>query len=240
MKYPFLREEKIEAAADQLLHVAFGSSQQVTYPLDLETLVFDHLCEREDLVFRDDRDLGWEDDDRILGKTRPLQNTILISAHLRWPSERGRYRFTVAHEIGHWVLHRKLFLGMQVQPNLFANGDPVSEELVSLHRNVFPAGKPIGPPPPEEWQANRFAVALLVDSTVLREAFVRRFGQPPLVAHDKVGTEPSPSLRELSRIVAAERVRGQKPLHDRFGLSREAMAISLETRGYVLEGPPLV
>ena len=239
MKYPFLREEEIEAAADQLLHVAFGSSQQVTYPLDLEALVFDHLCEREDLVFCDDRDLGWQADDRILGKMRPLRNTILISAHLRWPAERGRYRFTVAHEIGHWVLHRKLFLGAPTQPSLFANGDPVSDELVSLHRHVFSLGKAVGRPPPEEWQANRFAVALLVDGTVLREAFGRRFGAPPLVAHDETESGHPRSLREYSRSVATARVHDQRPLHDRFGLSKEAMAIALETRGYVVEVPPL-
>ena len=239
MIFPFLREEEIEAAADQLLQAAFGSLERIAYPLDLEALVFDHLCDREDLVFSDEQDLGWQDDDRILGKMMPLRNTILISAHLSRRHERGRHRFTVAHEIGHWVLHRRLFLAEKSQRSLFANSDPGSGELVSLHRHVFPLSNAVGPAPPEEWQANRFAVALLVDGAVLREAFVRRYGQPPIVAHDESGAGHAYSLRQFSRFVAAERVHSRRPLSDRFGLSREAMAIALETRGYVVEGPPL-
>jgi hypothetical protein len=89
--------------------------------------------------------------------------------------------------------------------------------------------------PTEEWQANRFAVALLLDDHLLQDAFTERFGEPPLPRLEN-GFKRSPTLRALSRSIASQRVRGRPPLQDLFGLSAEAMAIALESRGYVVEG----
>lgn len=40
--------------------------------------------------------------------------------------------------------------------------------------------------PREEWQANRFAVALLIDALVLREEYEARFGAGPVVRSDRL------------------------------------------------------
>lgn len=240
MKYPFLREEQIEAAAIRLLRAAFGTIDRTTYPLDLDALVFDYLCEREDLVFDDGQDLGEEDGDPILGIMRPYRSTILISASLKREGPEGRFRFTVAHEIGHWVLHRPLFLANEQQSDLFSGNARVASDLVSLNRNIFPEGAGRGFLPIEEWQANRFAIALLLDDQTLRSAFVERFGEPPLPRRREDGFNRSSTLRKLSRRIASEQVRGCPPLQDLFGLSTEAMAIALESRGYVVEGPVLM
>lgn len=37
--------------------------------------------------------------------------TILIDERLCDPSKLGRLRFTCAHELAHWVLHKKLYSG---------------------------------------------------------------------------------------------------------------------------------
>lgn len=240
MKYPYLRTDEIDAAAGRLLQVAFGAADGIPYPLDLEALVFEYLCEREDLVFDDEQDLGEQDGDPILGMMRPFRNAILISAPLKRDGPEGRYRFTVAHEIGHWVLHRPLFLAAAEQSELFRGNAGEADDLVSLNRNVFPEGGGRERLPPEEWQANRFAVALLLDDRILRAAFVERFGEPPLPRRREDGFVRSTSLRKLSRLVASEQVRGRPPLQDLFGLSTEAMAIALESRGYVVEGPLLM
>jgi hypothetical protein len=36
-----------------------------------------------------------------------------------FPAKEGRYRFTVGHEVGHWQLHRHLFLANACQDSLF-------------------------------------------------------------------------------------------------------------------------
>jgi hypothetical protein len=239
MKYPYLPESRIKAAAAGLLHTAFGDAARV-HRVDLDALLFEYLCEREDLVFSDERELGYLDGEPILGKMRPYRNEILICASVRREGPDGRYRFTVAHEIGHWVLHRPLFLAIRQQSDLFTGESSEEDQLVSLNRDVFPGHGGAERLPPEEWQANRFAAALLIDSRLLQEAFAERYGRTALARYDAPSRPRAPSLRALSRQIASERVEGRLPLQDVFGLSNEAMAIALEARRYVVESAPLL
>ena len=238
MKYPWLEAEDIEAAAKKLLAACFGA-RAATWPLvDIDKLVYDHLCEHERLSFTDERDLGWENGDQVLGRMLPLAGKIEITAALKRPGESGRYRFTVAHEIGHWVLHRQLFLAEAEALDLFASSD-ADACLTSLNRSVFP-GFGTGRVPPEEWQANRFAVDLLIDADVLREEFVRRFDTPVVAWHTTDWAPRSASLRGHARQLAGAERRDCEPLCRVFGLSTEAMAIALEQRGYAVEEPPIL
>ena len=182
MKYPFLRAREIERAADDLLTRAFG--REVPVPVDIETVLFDVLAEKEELAFDDEKVLGSEDGDQILGRMWPFRNRIEICASLKRPDEtgryKGRYRFTVCHEVGHWILHRPLHHESKAHgahDGLFGPEDP-RDHMVSLHRNVFATDSA---PPPEEVQANRFAACLLMPGSVLRQEFLRRFGKPQLV-----------------------------------------------------------
>jgi len=86
--------------------------------------VYDYLCERESLSFDDECDLGTENGEEILGRMKPLVGKIEITAGLKRGPDLGRYRFTVAHEIGHWVLHRSLFLADAARLDLFASAPP--------------------------------------------------------------------------------------------------------------------
>lgn len=234
MKYPYLPEVRIADAASHLLISAFGRLDSVSYPLDLETLIYDFLCERERVAFDDERDLGEEGGELVLGKMFPYQNKILISAPLKHESVSGRYRFTIAHEIGHWVLHRPLFLALAQQGDLFSGVGAEDLCTTSLNRNVFPGGATV---PTEEWQANRFAISLLLSDSVLREEFLSRFGGP-VALRAPIPTHSETALRSLSRRVASQPVGSRPALQDVFGLSTEAMAIALEDRGYVVADTP--
>lgn len=80
---------------------------------------------------------------------------VQINRTLRIGGDVGRYRFTSAHEIGHWVLHRAQILAAADAPSLF--GTTATPTLTTLNRTMT------GPKaPPEEIQANRFAAALLI------------------------------------------------------------------------------
>jgi hypothetical protein len=236
MKYPWLPEAQIEAAAIRLLCRAFGNQFSPAPLVDLDAVIFDYLAEEEQLVFDDDALLGTEDGDLILGKTLPLAGKILISRELKPSAERGRRRFTIAHELGHWVLHRPLFLADREHLSLFGANDFASVEMVSPNRQLF--GAMNQQVRPEEWQANRFATALLIDRGTLLHAFTERFGTPPAARLSSAWQHRTSLLRDHSRLIARTATTSTPALSELFGLSVEAMAIALEARGYVTERPP--
>lgn len=234
MEYPFLRESVIEAEATALLHAAFGGPWRQRAPVDLETIVYEHLSPKENLIFDPEADLPPENGEVVLGKTLPMRGKILLSRGLQ-EGEPGRARFTLAHELGHWVLHRKLFLARRQMLDLFADTHDDGFEFVGLNRSTFPGSCSPGTVPREEWQANRFAVALLIDSQLLREEFQLRFHAPTISLSSSRWRSQARTLRDLSSRVATAAVDGLRPIHEVFGLSMEAMAIALESRGYVTE-----
>ncbi|MGQ0814412.1 MAG: ImmA/IrrE family metallo-endopeptidase [Gemmatimonadota bacterium] len=210
----------------------------IKYPVDLDAVVYDHLCERHGLYFNDEADLNESGAcDDVLGKTLPVSGRILINRELKARGEEGRYRFTVAHELGHWILHRPLVLAAAAQPGLFEDAEQY--EFVSLNRDVF-AATDRRAVPREEWQANRFAVALLIGRDRLRDEFVARFGPPPVVRAGREAPGRAATPRDLANQLATAQVNTLPQLRDVFGLSAEAMAIALESRGYVAENGPLV
>lgn len=236
MIFPWLPDDEIEGRALSLVHRAFGMHLVRTEPVDLEEIVA-FLSETEELSYKDDADLGMEDGEAVLGKTQPLRRRILLSSTLKLDPDPGRARFTLAHEIGHWVLHRSLVIAKAQEPSLFGPDDEF--EFVGLNRGIFPDGSR-GEVRREEWQANRFAVALLIDGDVLRSEFVARFGAPVIARATPEWRYRSDRLRGHARLLANCEVEGQRPLREVFGLSTEAMAIALESRGYAVERPPII
>lgn len=235
MKYPYLPAKDIVRAAEDLLTRAFGT--EIPVPVDLEAILFDVLAEEEQLAFDDERVLGRKDGDRILGQMWPFRNRIEICASLKDRRNRGRrkgrYRFTVSHEIGHWVLHRPLHLQSDAgaSQGLFGPAD-AQDRMISLHRNVFATASVS---PPEEVQANRFAASLLIPASGLRQEFARRFGQPP------VATNPADSVHATATDLARRTTRSiGTSLCDCFEVSGHAMAIALESAGYVTDQPTLL
>jgi hypothetical protein len=229
MKYPFLPMSQIEAAAENLIASTLGPPDTISLPIDLDSIIYDHLCGDGDLIFSNEEDLGYKQGEKILGVTYIRSCRVHIDRSLMSADHQTRYRFTVAHEIGHWILHRPLFLAADATLPLF---DPVTEEtLVSLNRNVFPNASL--KPPPEEWQANQFASALLINRQRLVRAVFERFGESVLIR------PPSVSLRDFARQLAAE-PSSNGSLASRFNVSREAMAIALESSGLLVETPLLL
>ncbi len=232
MRYPYLSASDIERAADGLLTQAFG--RDIPVPVDLDAVLFDLLAEKEQLAFDDERVLGHEDGDRILGRMWPFRNQIQVCASLKKPHSegrlKGRYRFTVCHEIGHWRLHRPLHLQANSDrlDDLFEMED-IEFHMVSLNRNIFSSNVK---PPPEEVQANRFAARVLMPGSLLRSEFVRRFGKPQVVT-DPVRTAQETAIELAHRTTPSISI----SLCDAFEVSRQAMAIALESRGYVKDEP---
>lgn len=84
-----------------------------------------------------------------------MTGTILVEERLCVDRLLGRLRFTCAHELGHWVLHQKLYSG---------TGDVAAYEgktsLDESHGLV-------------EWQADALATALLMPLPQIKRSFYR-------------------------------------------------------------------
>lgn len=226
MDIPFLHRETIERRAYQLCRDAFGELPDSA--IDLQALLFDHLYERHGLAFYDDRPLGDADDQNILGVTYPIRNEIHVDRRLAERGHRGRYRFTVAHEIGHWVLHRPLFVEADTPED--------DARLVTLQRDVDPPRDDHKSDyRPEEWQANQFAIYLLLNDPALQTAFEIRFDETPLM-FDEQHRADFDEMRQFTRHLAMHATDEFRSLVELFELSAEATAIALEERGYVV-GP---
>lgn len=235
--FRWLSTAEIEAKALGLLRRTFGEALDRSRPIDLEDVLC-HLSEAEHLSYDLDAELPPEDGDTVLGKTLPLQRKILISQALRGDPERAR--FTIAHEIGHWVLHRPAVVESAQQLALLDAREGLYEFGGFTGSGTWVLGRSRTTVPREEWQANRFAVALLIDTSVLAQEFERRFGERVIARQSPQWRFRNQSLREHSRWLARYTADAHPPIREVFGVSIEAMAIALETCGHAVERLPQV
>ena len=78
--------------------------------------------------------------------------TMLIEARLLEDAKQyGRYRFTLAHELGHWILHKDIFSGTGVAAASYTTDKDGIESV--------------------EWQANYLAKAILMPKGQVKRAF---------------------------------------------------------------------
>ena len=149
------------------------------------------------------------------------------------PAMRGRFNFSLAHEIGHWCLHRGYVAPRWAMGDLF--GEPPGPTVIcrtSQKRERI------------EVQADAFAGYLLMPRDEVRHAWQRRMGPERL--------RLSAAHPEWPRLVAATRLwRGAiradpreqqddvvefvvRPLAEEFQVSPQAMRIRLERLGWVV------
>lgn len=231
MDVPYLEKDEIRAAARDLRRRAFADDSPV--PVDLEILAFDYLYAEHDVEVYVDQPLAPENEKDVLGVTYPEKNEIHVDSQLA-DEHYGRFRFTIAHEIGHWMLHRPLYLDEDGQEG-GSRQQADEPRIVTLRRDVEESDEERDYNP-AEWQANFFAIWLLLPDDALRQEFDRRFGERPFsVPSELCDPEAEYPIRPLSRRLVGTPKDGHVPLHERFLLSREATAIALEERGYLAE-----
>lgn len=141
-----------------------------------------------------------------------------VEVSMQFP-EPAYQRFTLAHELGHAVLHPD---GGGIHRDRPLNGERIARE-------------------PDEREADLFATYFLMPAKLVREAFLQRFGTIRFALTDDSAfalarmtsdavLEKSPTSRHLTRMLAAaEHYNGKhfKSLAGQFGVSVGAMAIRL-------------
>ena len=134
------------------------------------------------------------------------------------PAMLGRYRFTLAHEAGHWRLHRQLFQRQSNQLSLIPEGVDRPEYICRSSDTD-----------PIEYQANRFASCLLMPRAMMKRRWHEwRGGMDPIYLSDvrlEAGDATSDELL-LENVV--------RPLAGMFEVSPEAMRIRAEGMGLLM------
>ncbi len=138
--------DEIEKLADEfnLTYFSANNENSITLPVPVEDIAEHYLGYQIDFVNE-----GLFSDPEILGGIDFDENKIYVNASVE--DHDGRYAFTIAHEIGHHVLHRDTYL----KENL----DGEKEILCRDARNK----------PRIELEADRFAAALLMPAQSVRD-----------------------------------------------------------------------
>ncbi len=207
MKVGYLLTDEIEAAAAATLNSygrRFGKIVAPPVPVD-EILECDLKLDfgLEDLKV----DFGPD----ALGALWAGERRVRVDASLDpilFPEKEGRYRFTVGHEIGHWQLHRHLFIADADQGSLF---DEPSEPSVVCRSG---SGKP-----PIEWQADAFSARLLMPKEMLTRAWAEaKGGRVPALRRERRHNPTGAAVERTARV---------------FGVSTQAMRIRLIDLGLI-------
>ena len=173
MKVPWISKRQIADKADRTLRKYESKiSAAMAPPIQVENIIEHHLDLQ--IGFIDfEKDFGLMD---VLGATFVDSRLICVSETLVQDKNEGRICFTYAHEIGHWVLHRK-----------FLKNNVTSERSdLSVFCRTRDAKKPI------EWQADYFAACLLMPQDCIKAAWEKAFGPDPLVMYNEKGPIKGP------------------------------------------------
>lgn len=156
---PYLSADDIEAKAEEVIRV-FAPSV-LTEPQPTPLIDFMEFMRTEYKVVYDfEQDLGRTTyGTKILGMFSRSPLGISIDRSIR--SDPGS-PYTLGHEIGHLVLHRRL----KIAPADYNFQPDTIRELVTGRRKITTAKERI------EWQANRFAASFLMPRETFRDAVV--------------------------------------------------------------------
>jgi len=213
-KVPFLPPKRIEDEAQLLLDEwAESHSAVIEPPVPLDDILEFHLglaFYMADLQ----TDLGHPD---VLGGIWFGDKTIKVDKSLDpsiQPKLLGRYRFTLAHEVGHWRLHRQHLMEDPSAKSLFeANCEPAF-----IQRSCASE--------PEEVQANAFASCVLMPHQMVYDAWSAWRGSHNPVAISELSIGSYHADRQANEDMAMDKF--CKPLAERFEVSAEAMRYRLQ------------
>jgi Zn-dependent peptidase ImmA (M78 family) len=188
LKVPFLADSQLESAATELLRkYAKWKGTPPRPPIPVDDMV-EGLLELSLSVGDLRGRLGKND---VLGATWLDERHVMIDSSLE--GSEGRFSFTLAHETGHWVLHRPIIEMEKVTVPLFAREPDAKPTPAIICRD--------GQRDSAEIQADRFAAYLLMPATDVRAAAKAIGGEP--LAIDRLearrkANELVPELRTLA------------------------------------------
>lgn len=151
--YPEALENPIPLPVEEIAELKMGL--EIDYVnIDENSSILGMMIFSEGVVELYDHDKG-EYVPRIYDK-----GTLLVESNINDTGNRGRERFTIAHEIIHWHIHKPRFALMALRDKSLAKACRCPEEKVSIMRT---------PEDWMEWQADNLAAAILMPAEMFRK-----------------------------------------------------------------------
>lgn len=188
MQVEYLEDDEIEDESRILLErYALERNVVIVPPVPIERIVNYLNLHQEVCDIYKRLALDRSPEDEVLGALSFRDRQIYVHREIDpedHPWLEGRFNFTLGHEVGHWVLHRKYFEAPE-QFSLF--GDLRSPDIVCRKSQRAT---------PLEWQANFFASRLLMPRRLITETWLKRASR---------GSALTPAMEgRLIRFVAEE------------------------------------
>jgi hypothetical protein len=234
MDVPYISRGMLEVQAGLLLH-SYGQEKRktVALPIPVDAILENFL--RLKFSFMDMREVfGVEDVQGALWMESAevgVDYNLDPDAH---PRMEGRYNFTVAHEIGHWQLHRRYKLSRPAPMLPFGSGEIAAPTYVCRSNTRNRA----------EIQANLFASSLLMPKPMVVGSWRELYGDHPMTTDmlRQRGIALVDGDQWMRRIPTNEDEYIQwqlesvtRPLAARFRVSLQAMRIRLEELGFLIK-----
>lgn len=179
MKAPFIHKRDIEREAAHLISSYEGKYGVNSVATPVDSIAEHYLGLTVDVLEMEGDILGCIDIHNkaisINQSLDPFNNENMV----------GRYNFTLAHEVGHFLLHKELV--RPVMPNLFGEG--IIEQPKNILCRTSEYKEDI------EWQADYFAAALLMPINRIKEQWALFMGNTE--PHYYVITESSIGYNEM-------------------------------------------
>jgi hypothetical protein len=213
MNVPWISKEDIDRRATNLIdNFQALAKYEVKPPIPVEDIIERYLGLK--LLYDDLTRVFGRD---VLGAVYVKSKAICINERLFESSSEGRLVFTIAHEVGHWVLHRQYIEAQEK--------DGSRQVIVSNKRNSKDT---------IEWQADYFASCLLMPEKEIREAFEKVCAPEPLIIKNSMndtngGSGEEPFLEQWPFIAAAMCEAGGFS-----NVSKHAMIIRLQDLGLLV------
>jgi Zn-dependent peptidase ImmA (M78 family) len=210
---PILRAPEIEAIADELLERY--CPDVLMHPRETPVVeIIGKLRQRTGLLFKME-DLGYRGSAKVMGKVSFHKKTLFLDLTLN-DERKAAFRFTAAHEIGHWILHRYNYKNWKLDKNL--NLGDLDDDEKTLCRMESRS--------PKDWlekQANVFAASLVMPRKMFRSAVITQ--QKAMGITRNIGqvylSSEGYSHRDYRALVAR--------LSHVFGVSQESVRVRIDT-----------
>lgn len=186
-KVDILSRTQIDDEAKKFLIKYRPNALKEATKLDLENLIendlglnidYQNLDENHQIlgatVFKDGYMNVYNNGEKELKKFN--KNTMVFDIKLSEDyKQEGRFLFTLAHEIGHWILHRKHFFIDEQQQSIFHLLEDENKDnfIICVKRNES-AMLYVRKKTPEEWiewQADNFASSLLMPKDIFKTTY---------------------------------------------------------------------
>ena len=176
MKYSYHQDEALETIARMIISQYDPSLVYKPAPTPVEEimeqvygLILDYQYIRNngrilgETIFDDAKIPIYDKRNKIGYKLIPVKaGTVLIDMSLLNSNSDGRYRFTLAHELSHWVIDKRYFMQLGETAAMTGKVDTSSKVGAILER-----------------QADKLASRILMPKCTLKKAFYQAYGKSP-------------------------------------------------------------